>query len=123
MVAQSLDNLAGILIMAYKQVNVDLLCLRALAIRKKVYGPESPEAVASLRSLAAVYTQEGKFPEAEQTYSETLATIAKQPKPDALVMAAVYLNLADLYTREGKHKKARKMAEKAKNLQYQQSPF
>jgi len=104
------------LLVEYKQLNVDPLYLRSLAIRKKVFGPESPLVVNSLDNLAAAYTQEGKYPEAEQTYSAALALLVKQPKPDAPALAGVYFNLAVLYQREGKHKKARKMAEKAKSL-------
>ena len=117
--AEILDNLAGVLLVEYKQVTVDLLYLRSLAIRKKVFGPESPQVLTSLSGLAFAYTQEGKLWEAEHTYSEALALIAKQKKPDARALATVYVNLADLYSREGKHKKARKMAEKAKDLRNQ----
>ena len=114
--AQSLDNLAGVLFLKCKQVNVDSLYLRALAIRKRVYGPENPVVVVSLNDLGVAYTEEGKFPEAERTFSDALTITAKQPKPDGPTLAKVYANMANLYQHEGKDKKARKMAEKAKAL-------
>jgi Flp pilus assembly protein TadD len=104
-----------------KQINVDLLYLRALAIRRKVFGPESPQAVASLNDLGVGYAAEGKFPEAEQAFSNAMTIMDKQPKPNPATLAIVYTNMANLFQIEGKHKKARKMAEKARVFQEQEN--
>jgi Flp pilus assembly protein TadD len=72
--------------------------------------------VASLNDLGVAYAEEGKFPEAEQTFSETMAVLARRTKPDVSTLAVVYTNMANLYQMEGKHRKARKMAERAKAL-------
>jgi len=64
--------------------------------------------------LGVAYAEEGKFPEAERTFADTLALLTRKTKPDAATLAIVYTNMANLYQREGKHRKARKMAERAK---------
>jgi len=113
-VAQSLENLAGVLILKSKEINVDSFYLRALAIRKKVFGPESHQAVASLNDLGVAYAEEGKFPEAEQTLGEAVALLLPKSKQDAATLEIVYTNMSNLFNMEGKHRKARKMAERAK---------
>ena len=118
--AQSLDNLAGVLILKPKEINVDLLYLRALAIRRKVFGPESHQVVASLNDLGVGYAEEGKFPEAESTFAETLALLLRKTQQDAATLEIVYTNMSSLLDMEGKHRKARKMAERARTCHEQE---
>ena len=68
-----------ILALKSKEVNVDLLYMRALTIRKKVYGPENPIVAQSFNDLGVAYGEERKFSEAEQAYSNALTILTKQP--------------------------------------------
>jgi Flp pilus assembly protein TadD len=119
-VAQSLDNLAGVLLLKPKEISVDLLYLRALAIRKKVFGTESHQAIASMNDLGVGYAEEGKFPEAEQAFAETVALLLRKTQQDPATLAIVYTNMSNLFDMEGKHRKARKMAERARACREQE---
>jgi len=95
-VANSINNLASLYSLQGRYAEAEPMLLRALSMMEKYLGPDHPDVAC--------------------TYSAALALIVGQPKPDAPALAAVYFNLAVLYQREGKHKKAKKMAEKAKSL-------
>jgi Flp pilus assembly protein TadD len=71
--------------------------------------------------LGVAYAEQGKLSEAERAFSDVLTILDKRPKPDTPTQAAVYTNLASLYLRKGMHKKARKMAAKAKALRDQET--
>ena len=71
--------------------------------------------------MGVAYAGEGKFPEAEQAFSDAMTILARLPKSNAPTLAIVYTNMANLYQVEGKHKKARKMADKAKAFRDQEA--
>lgn len=84
-----------------------------LKIREKAFGPEHPSTVECLNNLAVAYTEEGKFSEAERSFSQVVTILTKQPKQNAPKLAIVYENMANLYRREGSPRKAKKMLKMA----------
>jgi hypothetical protein len=55
---------------------------RALAIEKKVLGPEHPDVAGTLNNLGNVYDDQGNYPLAEQALSRALAIEEKVQGPE-----------------------------------------
>jgi tetratricopeptide (TPR) repeat protein len=72
-VAQSLNNLAGLLRAQGKYDEAEPLCRQSLEILRKVLGEEHPNFAGSLNNLAAVLRAQGKYDEAEPLYRQSLA--------------------------------------------------
>lgn len=58
------------------------LAQEALRIAESSFGPEHPNLVSSLQSLAAVYHAQGRFAEAEPLYRRALAIAERLLGPD-----------------------------------------
>jgi hypothetical protein len=63
-VATSLNNLAQLLKAANRLTEAEPLMRRALAILKKVLGPEHPNVATSLNNLATLYDNQGQYAKA-----------------------------------------------------------
>jgi serine/threonine-protein kinase len=107
LVAQSLLNLAQVLVGEAKSAEAETLCREALAIRRKLFGEESPETVAALNVLATtVYTQKNRLPEAESLEREVVAKRRKllgETDPD---LARSLMILGNIFDNEGKSAEA-----------------
>lgn len=85
----------------------------AVAIRRKVSGPESAETAASLNNLGRAYIVQNKLPEAEQADSEAYSIRQKIFGPDNADTATSLNDLSSVYRQEGKLKAAETMARAA----------
>ena len=87
------------------------LCTRAVALREKVNGPNSPETARALSDLALLYAADGNLSRAGSLLERALRIATADPhSPDA---AGLMNNLGYLYARKGKYGKARDMFERA----------
>ena len=85
------------------------LCMRAVALREKVSGPNSAETARALSDLALLYAADGKLSRAGSLLERALRIATADPhSPDA---AGLMNNLGYLYARKGKYGKARDMLE------------
>jgi len=64
-----------------KYVEAKQLCLRALSVFERVYGPEHYDIAVNLNNLAAVYQATGRGEEAEQRYRRALAIFERTLEP------------------------------------------
>ncbi len=66
-------------------------------------GPEHPDVARSLNNLAMVYTDQGKYEEAEPLYQRSLAIEEKALGPEHPQVATSLNNLALIYQAQGKY--------------------
>ena len=85
----------------------------AVAIRRKVSGPESAETAASLNNLGLAYMHENKLPEAEQAHHEAYEIRQKIFGPENAQTATSLNDLSSVYRQEGKLTEAESMAREA----------
>ncbi len=82
------------------------LCVRALAMLRKVLPEDHPRIAISLNSLAELYQSQGRFAEAEPHYLQALA-IRRKTRPASHPEIAASLNsLAELYRDQGRFAEA-----------------
>ena len=93
--ADSLINLAGVLLETDRQAEAEPLIRRALAINEKHFG-EGLELSASLNNLAQLLQTRDQLAEAEQLFRRSLAISEKNQKVDCSGFAAALSNLATL---------------------------
>jgi tetratricopeptide (TPR) repeat protein len=82
---------------------------KASSLRKEVLGPEHPDTLTSMSSLAGVLVLQGKYEDAESMNRQTLALREKvlgREHPDTLTSMN---NLAGVLDRQGKYKEAEAM--------------
>jgi len=78
----SLDNLAGVLRMEGKNADAEPLCTRTLAIKERLFGPESPNVASTLKDLAEIHRQLGDFERAQGYNRRAMAILQKAIGPD-----------------------------------------
>jgi serine/threonine protein kinase/Tfp pilus assembly protein PilF len=88
----------------------------ALATRRKLFGPESPQAAASLNDLGLALMAENKLPEAEQAHGEALAIRRGLFGNDNADTATSLNDLGGVYRQEGKLREAESMARGAMGI-------
>jgi tetratricopeptide (TPR) repeat protein len=77
------------------------LCVRALAIREKVLGPEHPDTAESLNNLAFLFQNQDDLAGARPLYERALAIYEKALGPEHPHTAEVLNNLASLLWVQG----------------------
>lgn len=85
----------------------------ALAIRRKLFGPESPQVAASLNNLGLALIAEDKLPAAEEADGEALAIRRQLFGMDNAETATSLNDLSSVYRQEGKLEQAKPMARQA----------
>jgi tetratricopeptide (TPR) repeat protein len=85
----------------------------ALAIRRKQFSPESPEAAASLNELGLALIAKNKMSEAEGVYGEALAIRRRLFGNENADVATSLNDLSSVYRQEGRLKEAEPMAREA----------
>jgi serine/threonine protein kinase/tetratricopeptide (TPR) repeat protein len=85
----------------------------AVAIRRKVSGPESAETATSLNNLGLAYMNENKLPEAEQAHDEAYKIRLTIFGSENAETAASLNDLSSVYRQEGKLIEAESMARSA----------
>jgi tetratricopeptide (TPR) repeat protein len=111
--AESLNNLARLLVEQSKYAEAEPLFRRALTIREEVLGPERPEVAASLTNLAALLRRQGMHSDAEPLLLRALAIDEKVLGPDHPEMGTVLSCLALLYKNQGKYAEAEPLYQRA----------
>ena len=76
---------------------------RALEIREKALGPEHPYVAHTLRNLAALFWEHGRYAEAEPLYKRALEIFEKALGPDHPDVAFGLNNLAYLFHDQGRY--------------------
>ena len=83
---------------------------RALDLRRRVLGPEHPNTLKSMNSLANVYEVEGKYAQAETLASQTLEIKRRVLGPEHSDTLKSMNSLANVYDDEGKFAQAEALA-------------
>jgi tetratricopeptide (TPR) repeat protein len=78
----TLDNLAAVLRVEGKNAEAAPLCARALAIKERVFGPESPNVASTLKDLAEIHRQLGHAAEAAAYHERAREILKKAIGPD-----------------------------------------
>ena len=86
---------------------------RALAIRKKVLGPEHPDVAQSLNNLAVLYNCQGEYAEAEPFCQRALEILEKVLGPEHTDVATSLNILAELYREQGRYVEAEPLYQRA----------
>ena len=94
----------------------------AVAIRRKVSGPESAETATSLNNLGLAYMHENELPEAEQAHREAYNIRQKIFGPENAETATSLNDLSSVYREEGKLTEAESMAREALAVRQKLSP-
>jgi eukaryotic-like serine/threonine-protein kinase len=79
---------------------------RALDLRRRVLGPEHPDTLKSMNSLAVVYWYGGKYPQAEDLHRQTLEIKRRVLGPEHPDTLRSMNGLAAVYVDEGKYPQA-----------------
>jgi tetratricopeptide (TPR) repeat protein len=72
----------------------------------RALGPDHLDVANSLASLAALYSDQGRYADAEPFYKRSLAIAEKALGPDDPDVAAFLNHLADLYHNQGRYAEA-----------------
>src|SRR5262245_18909927 len=89
---------------------------RALELREKALGPESPDVAASLNNLANLYSDKGDYAKAEPLYQRALDIREKAIGSEHPNVAAFLNNLANLYRLKGDYAKAEPLYQRALDI-------
>jgi serine/threonine protein kinase/Tfp pilus assembly protein PilF len=82
---------------------------RSLALRRERLGPDHPDTLAVLGTLAVLFHSQGKLAEAEQAYRQSLEAFLRVSGPDHLDTLATVGNLARVLQDQGKLKEAERL--------------
>lgn len=115
--AESLDNLAGLLMDTGDHAAARPLFERALAIRERVLGPEHPGTGSSLNNLAGLLLGMGDHATARPLYERALAICEKALGPEHPHTATSLTNLARVLEETGDHAATRPLLERALAIQ------
>jgi tetratricopeptide (TPR) repeat protein len=85
----------------------------ALAMCERVLGPEHPETLSSLNSLAVLYQNQGKYERAAPLYQRALTTRERVLGPEYPDTTQTLYNLANLYQNQGKYERAEPLYQRA----------
>lgn len=89
---------------------------RALENVEKALGPDHPHVAASLNNLAELYSNQGRYGDAEPLYQRSLAILVKAFGPDHPHVAATMKNHAALLRETGRNTAATKLEARAKAM-------
>jgi tetratricopeptide (TPR) repeat protein len=106
--AASLEDLGTTFAIAQNRSRAAPLLKRALAIREKVFGPESPEVAQSLRSLGEAYSNplRPQYARAESLFKKALAIQEKQMPAAGPAIAETLEDLGAAYAAQRDYAKA-----------------
>jgi tetratricopeptide (TPR) repeat protein len=76
---------------------------QSLAIKENTLGPNHPDVAQSLNNLAALYSNQGRYADAEPLYQRSLAMREKAFGPDHLHVAESLNNIAALDYKQGRY--------------------
>lgn len=94
-------NLANVLYANGDSEGARTLFERALTVQEKNLGPETPELISTLNSLAFVYQSRNDFNKAEATYQRALAMLERSGITTQPLLATVLRNLSSLNDAKG----------------------
>jgi tetratricopeptide (TPR) repeat protein len=89
---------------------------RALALRKRVLGPDHPDVATSLNNLAALYRGQGRYDQAEPLYQQALALRERVLGADHPDIVTSLNNLAVLYQAQGRYGEAEPLYRRALDI-------
>jgi len=78
----TLDNLAGVLRLEGKYAHAEPLCRRTLAIKERIFGPDSPNVASTLKDLSEIHRALGDDVHASAYHRQALAILEKAIGPD-----------------------------------------
>ena len=83
---------------------------------EKTFGPEHLNTAQSLNNLAFLYSDRGKYAEAEPLYKQSLAIREKDLGPNHPDVASVCENMAKCYRGLGREKEAKELEARARKI-------
>jgi tetratricopeptide (TPR) repeat protein len=89
---------------------------KSLDIKKKVLGENHPGYATDLGNLGLLYSQQGKYKEAEEFYNKSLDIKKKVLGENHPGYATDLGNLGSLYSQQGKHLKAKPILKQAVDI-------
>jgi tetratricopeptide (TPR) repeat protein len=89
---------------------------RALELREKALGPESPDVAVSLNNLAIIYRDKGDYAKAEPMFQRALDIREKVFGPNHPEVARALSNLASLYLDKGDYARAEPLLINARDI-------
>jgi len=92
------------------------LLARAVDIQRRVLGPRSPDALASMNDLGWVLSEQGSYAEAEKLLRETLDLDRRVLGPEHPATLTSMNKLAEVINAEGHHAEAEKLYRETLNL-------
>lgn len=112
----SFSVLATVYVDEGKFLKAEDVIKRSLAIRERVYGPESVEVAANLGDLAHLYERQEKYVEAELFLKRTIEMQRKAVGSNSKLVVDSMVSLANLYTLTGQYSRAQSLLEEASSI-------
>lgn len=98
-----MNNLANVYWSQGKYGQAQALHSQALAIQRRVLGPEHPDTFLSMGNLADAYARDGKYAEAEPLFNQTVEISRRVLGPEHPRTFAFLMDLASMYQRQGRY--------------------
>jgi len=111
--AESLDDLAGVLSDLGKYEDARTLARESLQVQMETLDPDHPEVAVTLQILGAIDWEQGRLEEAEASWTRCLEIREKALGPETVEVAQIRNSLGDLFLAQGKHSEAESMFERA----------
>jgi tetratricopeptide (TPR) repeat protein len=97
-----LDELAELQYRTGRLSGAERSTLRALTIRRHIFGPDHPSVATSMNNLGEVLFAESKYKDAEQYYYDAVALTERETPPDPERLGKFLANLGKAFTARGR---------------------
>ncbi len=114
--ADALEQIAEFLHSAGIYARAEELMQRALQIREKKFGPDSPEVIRSLNELALLHYAQGRYPEGEVLFKRLLPIIELKFGEASREVAICLDNYGALLRKQKRLDEASRLLERAKAI-------
>jgi tetratricopeptide (TPR) repeat protein len=115
-VAQSLNNLAAVLLREGKPAEAEKIARRSLSIVEKAMGPEHVGIAANLTTLAQIEMARGQYRDAENSFKRSLVLTEKNLGPENPTLALVLMPYASLLRKTGRTTEAGELEARARKV-------
>ena len=113
LLAVCLSHLARCYQDEWKLKKAEQTAQQALALVKKVRGPEHPEVAHCLTTLATIYREQERYEQAGRLYRRALKIFENAVGPQAVEVASSLNNLATIYVALGKYEESEQLNRRA----------
>ncbi len=116
--ADALEQVAEFLHSAGIYAKAEALMQRALPIREKKFGPDSPEVIRSLNELALLHYAQGRYPEGEALYKRLIPILETKFGAGSREVAICLDNYAALLRKQKRLDEASQLLDRAKEIRH-----